>query len=75
MDSLRQCLFREAQQGLALIIHKLFEEGLLDVTDEQKDEAKTIIADILHGSRRRLEKRFCKEEGSAQTDGRGTIQA
>lgn len=86
MDTLRQCLFKEAQRDLALIVHKLFEEEipvadeqntvvLIPVTDEKKVEAKTLIANILHDSRRRLEKQFCKEEGSAPTNGRGTIQA
>ena len=75
MDTLRQSLYQQAQRGVALIVHKLFEDGFLVVTDKEKEEAKRIIGDILHSSRRKLESDFCKEERGAQTNGRGTGQA
>ena len=74
MDDLRQSLYQQAQRGVALIVHKLFEEGFLSVSEEQKEEAKTIIGDVLHSSRRKLESDFCKE-GRSEADGRGTGQA
>lgn len=75
MATLRQSLYQQAQRGVALIVHKLFEEGLIAVTEEEKEEAKRLIADILHSSRRKLENTFCKEDQSAQTEGRGTGKA
>jgi len=76
MDTLRQSLFSEAQHGVAIITHKLFENGgLLVVTDAQKEAAKKIIADVLHGSRRKVEKAFCEEDQGEQVDGTGVGRA